>query len=132
MNMRKTLPVAILFALSGCAVGPDYQAPSMVLDETYLYAQSSAQQSENSHWWQSFGDPVLNQLVSDAQQQNISLKMASERIQMAQNYHKIVESYKLPTVSLGAGTIITKLAKTLPWREIWYRRFRYPPIYSQC
>ncbi|PSW14662.1 hypothetical protein C9J01_09595 [Photobacterium rosenbergii] len=114
MKMRKTLSAAILLALSGCAVGPDYQVPSMVLDETYLYAQSTTKQSENSHWWQSFGDPVLNQLVSDAQQQNISLKMASERIQMAQNYHKIVESYKLPTVSLGAGYYHYQISENTP------------------
>ena len=114
MKMRKTLPLAILIALSGCAIGPDYEAPSTILDETYLYAENTVQQTENSHWWHSFGDPALNELVSDAQQQNISLKMASERIQMAQNYHKIVESYKLPTVSLGAGYYHYQISENTP------------------
>lgn len=98
----KLLPVAMALSLSACAVGPDYQAPSMTLAETYLNAEHSEQATQDL-WWQSLGDETLNQLVAQLQQQNIHLKTAAERIQMANAYQTIVESFKVPTVNVGAG-----------------------------
>ena len=36
MNMRNLTPIVVALMLSGCAVGPDYQPPSPVLETEYL------------------------------------------------------------------------------------------------
>lgn len=119
MKTLKWSPIALVLTLTltGCAVGPDYQKPEHTIDTEYLYQdtngtvqddQQNAQsqldtQQNNTPWWYQFDDTVLNQLVADAQQQNIPLKMAAERIKAAQAYQQAIESFKVPTVSLGAG-----------------------------
>ena len=113
-NVLNAVFLSTVFALSGCAVGPDYQAPSTIMEDTYMYAETSTPLPESTHWWERFNDPVLDQLVWDAQHQNISLKMASERIQMAKNYHKAIESYKLPTLSIGASYYHYQISENTP------------------
>jgi outer membrane protein, multidrug efflux system len=119
MKTLKWSPIALVLSLTltGCAVGPDYQTPEHTIDTEYLYQdtngtvpndQKNAQsqlntQQSSTPWWYQFDDVVLNQLVADAQQQNIPLKMAAERIKAAQAYQQAIESFKVPTVSLGAG-----------------------------
>ena len=95
-------PVALSLLLAGCAVGPDYQAPQTTMAETYLYSEDS-QQVTLSHWWLQLNDPVLNQLVTQLQSDNTTLKVAAERIKMANSYKSVVESFKVPTVNIGAG-----------------------------
>ncbi len=95
-------PVALSLLLAGCAVGPDYQAPRTTMAETYLYSEDS-QQVTQPHWWLQLNDPVLNQLVTQLQSDNTTLKVAAERIKMANSYKSVLESFKVPTVNIGAG-----------------------------
>lgn len=106
----KLAPLALAVALSGCAVGPDYQVPTVTLAESYLYS-ADASQIDNDHWWLQFEDQTLNRLVKDLQQQNIPLKIAAERINMARSYQSVVESFKVPAVNLGAGYYNYQLSK---------------------
>ena len=103
----KFAPIMLALLLTGCAAGPDYEAPETTMAETYLYSSddenTAAQHNENNQWWTQFNDPTLNQLVLDVQQDNIPIKLAAERINMANSYKSVVESFKVPTVSLGGG-----------------------------
>jgi len=113
-NYLMPLAISTALLLTGCSIGPEYQVPTVTLEETYMNAQNTDSFEETAGWWYRFDDPVLNQLVEEAQQQNISLRAASERIQMAKNYHKIVESYKLPTVNIGAGYYHYQISENTP------------------
>ncbi|QUM82860.1 efflux transporter outer membrane subunit [Moritella sp. 5] len=109
--------VAVLsMTLFGCTLGTKYQAPQTTMEAAYMNANSdeTTKAHDRKDWWASFDDPILNQLVWDAQHQNISLRMASERIQMAKNYHQIVESFKLPTVSVGASYYNYQISENTP------------------
>ena len=85
----KVAPIALALLLTGCAVGPDYDEPQTTMAETFLYSQGDvnqdgvSQNEQHNHWWTQFNDPTLNQLVADVQNQNIPLKLAAERINMA-------------------------------------------------
>lgn len=107
MKLSKLTPIMLAIALAGCSVGPDYQPLKMSLDTEYLYQNTQGMNSgpldEKITWWMQFNDLTLNLLVTEAQQQNIPLKIAAERIKAAQAYQKAIESFKVPTVSLGAG-----------------------------
>ena len=112
MKMHKvsTITKALFLAgmLTGCSMTPDYTPPEMTMSEAYTQIEGvngSQILSSDQAWWKGFNDPILNQLVENAQQQNIPLRIASERIKMAESYHEMVSSFKVPTVSLGAGYV---------------------------
>ncbi|AYO17776.1 efflux transporter outer membrane subunit [Vibrio owensii] len=114
--MRKFViaPLVLAISLSGCAVGPDYQTPTTSMAETYLYADQngvSRNAETEPFWWTEFNDPTLNDLVLDMQSQNIPLKVAAERIKMADSYKSVVESFKVPTINVGAGYVNYQLSK---------------------
>ena len=69
--------------LSGCAlVGPDFVQPD-VPTLSLQYQANEAQQQPSigvDSWWRSFADPTLEQLVSQALQNNLTVQVAAERI----------------------------------------------------
>lgn len=74
--------------LAGCTVGPDYHQPAVPLAERYqaqpaLQQRSASEPASFSVWWESFGDPLLSQYVSDALAQNLDLAQASARMTQA-------------------------------------------------
>ncbi|MDE1187138.1 MAG: efflux transporter outer membrane subunit [Pantoea sp.] len=71
--------------LAGCTVGPDYHRPEVALAERYqaqpaLLQRSASEPVSFAIWWESFGDPLLSQYVSDALVQNLDLAQASARM----------------------------------------------------
>lgn len=76
--------VAIFLIMSGCAtVGPDFVKPEAQLLEEWTETKApelSTGQADYNNWWQVFGDPVLDNLVQKAYEQNLSLQIAGIRI----------------------------------------------------
>ncbi len=76
--------IALCVLVSGCAtVGPDFEKPEADVADSWLEAHdprvdtsSSAYQS----WWEVFNDPVLNELIELAYNQNLNLQVAGLRI----------------------------------------------------
>ncbi len=106
-STKKLTPIALALILSGCAVGPDYVEPTVSMADTYLNATEHHSITNETgtapFWWESLNDGALNAMVEDVQQQNIPLKVASQRIQMANAYKSMVDSFKVPTVNVGGG-----------------------------
>jgi NodT family efflux transporter outer membrane factor (OMF) lipoprotein len=75
--------LAIVIA-SGCMmIGPDYPRPDAPLAAEWLArdAGTIAPPAEPiGPWWETFGDPVLNDLVAEAYRQNPSLQAAGARV----------------------------------------------------
>ncbi len=77
--------------LSSCAiVGPDYKRPELNLPEHYnaeskLDADKvNLQKSDTPQiWWQSFKDPVLEDLIKLSSEQNLNIQIALQRVQQA-------------------------------------------------
>lgn len=72
--------------LSGCAmVGPEFEPPSKetVVPDQWSEADNpnvSTQTEEIARWWSVFNDPVLDELIRTAFEQNLSLQIAGIRI----------------------------------------------------
>jgi HAE1 family hydrophobic/amphiphilic exporter-1 len=63
--MRKPLLVTLLALLaSGCMVGPDYVRPPVDTPAAWRLSEQDARDLANTAWWEQFGDPVLNDLVT--------------------------------------------------------------------
>jgi NodT family efflux transporter outer membrane factor (OMF) lipoprotein len=82
---RLLLPtaLAVMLALAGCTVGPDFVRPKAPVLDQWSQADGavlSQKPAERIRWWEAFGDPVLSALVKTAYENNYSLKVAGLRV----------------------------------------------------
>ena len=77
--------VLLLLSFSGCVMlGPDFESPETKLPENWnkegnaLFKERL--EKENIEWWKLFEDPVLDNLVQTAYNQNLPLRTAGLRI----------------------------------------------------
>jgi NodT family efflux transporter outer membrane factor (OMF) lipoprotein len=84
--MSVRVGVALLSAMlfvSGCMVGPNYVRPPAQVADQWMEVgapEIKAEAADYSEWWAIFGDPVLDELVDLAYQQNLPLQIAGVRI----------------------------------------------------
>lgn len=71
--------------LAGCAVGPDYAQPVMPLPGKWSSADSrnSQRPAQLAQWWIRLRDPLLNALMSQAMESNLSVEIAKARVREA-------------------------------------------------
>ncbi|TWT93115.1 efflux transporter outer membrane subunit [Neorhodopirellula pilleata] len=97
---RRNLAFAIaLCALMGCKVGPEYRGVPASSPPAWTQAAHPAIQGEidhSSHWWRSFNDPVLDELVQIALLDNMELKEAAKRILEVRSKRNVVAGNLLP------------------------------------
>ncbi|MDX2313624.1 MAG: efflux transporter outer membrane subunit [Gammaproteobacteria bacterium] len=76
--------LGILLLVGGCTkVGPDFVKPDAPIAEQWTETgELQLIPTENDHedWWEAFKDPVLNKLVNEAYNQNLTLQIAGLRI----------------------------------------------------
>jgi multidrug efflux system outer membrane protein len=113
--MKKLFFLAIAVLLAGCAVGPNYKRPTVNVPTDYRdskAAQTAAASSfGNENWWQVYQDPVLEQLIHTALQQNYDVRIAATRVLEAQAQVGITRANQFPSASLGAGVSSEQNAK---------------------
>jgi multidrug efflux system outer membrane protein len=79
--MRQIVALTLSLLLAGCAVGPNYRAPSpapvsLQNASTDLFAK----ETQEAAWWTQFDDPELDSLIRRALAANLDLRMASDRV----------------------------------------------------
>jgi NodT family efflux transporter outer membrane factor (OMF) lipoprotein len=109
-NWIRLSPLAVAVALAGCAVGPDYQAPSAFLPDRYLsQARENAAQlttpesADLTQWWRTLHDGELNSLVARARESNPDLEIALDRLQESRMLIAVAISDALPYGEGSAG-----------------------------
>ncbi len=126
-----TLPrlayTALFVALSGCAVGPDFQRPAAPSAKAYTPVTISTTTSsapvlmgEAQHfdatanisheWWKSFQSPQLDALVDRAFKANPTIEAAQAALMQAQEYANAQQGFFYPTVSASYSPSRNKLA----------------------
>ncbi|HPF57316.1 MAG TPA: efflux transporter outer membrane subunit [Candidatus Competibacteraceae bacterium] len=103
--MHKTLlAVAMGLALSGCAsVGPDYQRPETPAPEQWRINIQQANDLANTLWWKQFQDPVLNELIQIALQENKDVKIAAARVDEYLGRYGVTRSDQFPQIGANAA-----------------------------
>lgn len=100
---------ALLFALAGCAVGPDYRAPADTLvpfehaPKQLASGAAPASSAALDTWWTGFHDPVLVSIVDRALAQNLDLAAAFARVRQARAAASAAGAELLPTVDLDGS-----------------------------
>jgi outer membrane protein, multidrug efflux system len=90
--------------LSGCTVGPDYRPPSLQMPDAWhqeVTGELAGGQPEMRHWWESFGDPGLDRVVTEVADHNHSLAAALQRVVAARALRSGTAAAGLP--HLGAA-----------------------------
>ncbi|MFZ7128753.1 MAG: efflux transporter outer membrane subunit [Desulfobacterales bacterium] len=79
---RGVLSCGFLLILTGCmTLGPDYQRPGIDTPPSWRFEVMDAEDLANTAWWEQFNDPVLNNLVRIALEENKDLLIAAARIE---------------------------------------------------
>jgi multidrug efflux system outer membrane protein len=106
----------VIFLLSGCAVGPNYQRPGVNVPGAYRGAVQQAEQPAaeslgDQKWWELFQDQQLRGLIHTALQQNYDVRIAATRILEARAQVGITRADGLPTISAGAQSFDQRSAR---------------------
>ncbi|MFP2873864.1 hypothetical protein ACLEIY_16740 [Acetobacter tropicalis] len=103
--------VAVLFAVVGCAMGPDFVRPKPILPDHWQNADTVARsQPSSALWWGIFNDPVLNSLMRRAETGNLDMVLARERIRAARIQRRAASAESLPSLNGQAAYTHERLA----------------------
>ncbi|MGD0118224.1 MAG: efflux transporter outer membrane subunit [Candidatus Binatus sp.] len=106
----------------GCMVGPDYRPPAMKLPARWDGNDQQAKQAENhddktdlAAWWQSFDDPILNQLVAQELSSNLDEKIALARIREERAYVVISRAGLFPSIDTSGSYTRQRYSANTPF-----------------
>jgi len=111
--LRRLILASGMLTLSACTtLGPDYQEPNAAWLSDWQPAAYTAtaehaeqQQVDLRFWWQLFNDPILNQLIDVARQENLQLRIAGLRVFESRALLGIAGSTLYPQVQQAVGGI---------------------------
>lgn len=106
-NILKTSVVFALAALLGaCAVGPDYQRPSIAVGTNYKETKGWTQAAPSdtvlrADWWRSYNDPVLDRLMDALLAANQNIAQAQAQYRQAQALVQSARAGFFPILNAG-------------------------------
>jgi multidrug efflux system outer membrane protein len=95
--------LAAAVALAGCAMAPQPAPPATLVTPAQWRTPVIPGAPVERDWWRSFGDPVLDQLVREAQQNNGDVRVALSRLQEYQARVRIAASAQAPALTASLG-----------------------------
>ena len=98
--MRRLLACALV--LGGCAMGPDYQRPDVVLPAAYPEAPGDTPPTLQPGWWHLFGDATLDTVVAEALAKNNDVRFAAAQVEEAEALLRLADTSYFPEIDLGA------------------------------
>lgn len=110
------LALALAGCCSGCAIGPRYHEPVMELPNSYRSYQT-VQEGEamiNLPWWGVFKDPVLQELIREALENNYDLMAAAARVEEARAVVGSTAAQLFPQVDLTGGISRDRNSQNIP------------------
>lgn len=103
----KVICLSLLLALqSGCALGPDYQRPDLVLPDNFRTAKNGATADSfgDLHWQSVYGDPAVEALIKEALAAAPDLLLAEARVREAEAVAGVVRADLFPQLGLSFTT----------------------------
>jgi multidrug efflux system outer membrane protein len=125
--------VLSLAVLSGCMLGPDYERPETVAGEGRRFIRTPVEWIDANdvvaigRWWESFGDPVIGELVEEALEKNTDLKAAAAGVIEAEALLDQSFGVRLPDISYSANRTRMKTS----FSYLGDRQTFYDKSYSQ-
>lgn len=105
--MRRACSLLLPILLASCTQGPDYVRPPVPEPESYREPVIPGESIANLPWWELFEDPVLEDLIAEALENNRDLRASLARIAEARANLGIARADLYPRVNYGADGAIT-------------------------
>ena len=108
-TLRIGFAIALGASVTGCAIGPNYQRPSVKLQPFHNAPSVEARNVSRpapvlDQWWTGFHDPKLTRIVQRALDENLDLAAAMTRVQQARAAAQGAGAQRLPSGNLYAAT----------------------------
>ena len=105
---KSVICAALVVLLAGCAIGPDYVRPKVDVPVAYKEQgpwknAEPGQIDSNQHWWEAYGDPVLNDLVVQADAANQNIRFSEAQYRQAQAAAQAARASFWPTIGYSAS-----------------------------
>ncbi len=101
--------VAAVLLASCKSVSPDYQRPLLPLPAQYAEVANQAATEVSNTWWTLYQDQKLNDLISNALQNNTDIKLSVARIEEADAVMQEVGAALFPQVDLNMNSSRTRV-----------------------
>jgi outer membrane protein, multidrug efflux system len=103
-SVRSAMAAAPLVGLLlACTVGPDYRQPDAAVPAQFARtAMPASTDIELARWWNGFGDPTLDGLVTRALHDNLDLQTGASRIREARQQEIVAGAAAWPSLSANA------------------------------
>ena len=110
MRPHPWIIAGLVFALAGCAIGPNYHRPTVAVPDQFRNASPSAGPNSlaDTKWFDLFQDDTLKQLVTTALANNFDLRIAAERVLEARANYGITRAELFPTLDANAQFTATR------------------------
>jgi multidrug efflux system outer membrane protein len=110
--------LGLCLVLAGCALGPDYRRPAVVVPEAWRDGPSKADPGSLADlaWWELFEDEELRGLVRAALEANKDLRIAVTRVDQARPQLGVTRAAQFPQIDAGASATTTRLSDTGQFR----------------
>lgn len=92
----------IILLLNSCMLGPDYKRPSIETPSSWRFEEKQVKDVVNTSWWEQFKDPVLNELIQTALQENKDLKIAAARVEEFLGYYQTTRGLLFPQIAVDS------------------------------
>ena len=95
--------------LAGCAVGPDYHAPSLAVPARWSAAPADGHSAvvespaQLAQWWRRLGDPQLDRLIDEALAGNLDVASARAKLREARASYRQAGAALWPSLT-GSGS----------------------------
>lgn len=107
----KLLYLSLLFLVS-CTMHPKYERPETAQEEKWRFVVKEEGKGSNIGWWKELQDPVLDEYVELALQNNQEIKIAIARVDQFVAKLGVVRSELYPQIQADVGGNRFKLSET--------------------
>ncbi|WP_129640995.1 efflux transporter outer membrane subunit [Peristeroidobacter agariperforans] len=114
------LLLAIAAALSGCVTPPKTEPQVQSIADESVGLRATTAPTVTDRWWEQYGDPQFDQLVSTALEHNPDLQQTLARVRAAQSQVQLVVAQRTPGVTLNGAE----------QRARWPEEYIYPPPFG--
>ena len=126
--MRRTPCWALILAVAGCAVGPDYRKPPAEVPPAWQpdapwHEAAPSDGALKGDWWRLFQDDTLNPLVDRALTGNQNLRVAAARLGLAaEDRARSAKCRRRCNCSLGRASRRLSMTATQNSRELGIKK----------
>lgn len=103
--------LALVLAACSSISGPEYSRPEVATKQSWSQSDAtliSGADTIRPDWWRNFGDPLLDELIATALDNNLDLRILAARVGVAEANTTQANATRLPTLDSALGASFQK------------------------